>query len=269
MTRLKNVTKKQHYIPRMLLKHFTTFYIPLKKPLIYQYDKIKCIERLVDINDICCKNYLYEIRDESGVISKNEINLIENAFSCFESAWNKIIDKIIIKENITQEDRCLLGVLLVSQLLRTPEVMKFTSDWLYDTAPYIYKQITRNEADKYMKLSSFIFDKFTPETNFILNILIQNILVNRDIVIFHSDYGFILNEQRPVLCLNLFEDCSIKDCLWLLPITKNHCVAAINGNAVSDVDINKNLTRFINLRNFQNDGRFVYGSKSFFEKIQK
>lgn len=252
----------------MLLKHFTTFYIPLKKPLIYQYDKIKCIERLVDINDICCKNYLYEIRDESGLIPEKEINLIEDSFSRFELVWNKIIDKIVKKENITQEERCLLGILLILQLLRTPEIMEFTSEWLYNTAPYIYKPITRNEADKYMKLSSFIFDKVT-ETNFILNMLIQNILVNRNIVIYHSDYGFILNEQRPVLYLSLFEDCSIKDCLWLLPITKNHCVAAINGNAVSDIDISKNFTRFINLRNFQNDGRFVYGSESFFEKIPK
>ena len=53
-------TKKQHYIPRMLLKRFTTFRIPMKKPLIYQYDKEKGIERLVDIYDICRKSELLQ-----------------------------------------------------------------------------------------------------------------------------------------------------------------------------------------------------------------
>lgn len=106
-------TKKQHYIPRMLLKRFTTFHVPMRKPLIYQYDKNKDIERLVDIYDICRKKNLYEIKNESGIISHKEINLIENGFSRLESVWNKIIDKIEQNKTINQNDRCRLGVLLI------------------------------------------------------------------------------------------------------------------------------------------------------------
>ena len=170
------VTKKQHYIPRMLLKHFTTFRIPMRKPLIHQYDKNKDIERLVDVYDVCRERYLYELRDGSGFISKNELNLIENGFSCLESAWDKIIRKIEQKEKISQEEKDLLGILLVLQIIRMPEIMKFTSEWLYNTAINVGKPLTQNEADRYMKLASFVWGRVKPETNWILNTLLEKIL---------------------------------------------------------------------------------------------
>ena len=104
-------TKKQHYIPRMLLKRFTICQIPFRDTLIYQYDKEQGIERLVDIYDICRKNNLYEIKDENGVISDKERNLIENGFSRLESKWNDIIDKVEKEEYITENERGMLCVL--------------------------------------------------------------------------------------------------------------------------------------------------------------
>lgn len=87
-------TKKQHYIPRMLLKRFTTFRVPMRKSLIYQYDKKNNIERMIDVADACRKNNLYELRDEFGLIKDEERNSIEKWFSFMESIWNKILDKI-------------------------------------------------------------------------------------------------------------------------------------------------------------------------------
>lgn len=185
----------------MLLKRFTTFHVPMRKPLIYQYDKNKDIERLVDIYDICRKKNLYEIKNESGIISHKEINLIENGFSRLESVWNKIIDKIEQNKTINQNDRCRLGVLLVLQLIRVPEVMKFTSRWIYDTSMNIGKPVTQNEADRYMKLASFVWGDVEPESNWILNVLLNNILANKNIIIYRSEYDFILNGERPVLLI--------------------------------------------------------------------
>lgn len=255
----------------MLLKRFTTFHIPMRKPLIYQYDKDKNIERLVDIYDICRKNNLYEIRDESGIISDEEINLIENGFSHLESAWNKIIDKIEQREDITQNDRCMLGVLLVLQLIRTPEIMKFTSEWLYNKSVDVGKPLTQNEVDKYMKLASFVWGNVKPETNWILNILLEKILAGKDVIIYHSNSDFILNGSRPVLCLKFIETDDIKNCIWLLPIAKNYCIrlADEDKKAILYRDIDKSFTHFININNFQNDGRFVYGSKSILNRIKK
>ena len=260
-------TKKQHYIPRMLLKRFTIFHIPMKKPLIYQYDKEKRIERLVDIYDICRKNYLYEIRNESGIISHEEINLIENGFSHLESVWNRIIDKIEQEKNITQNDKCMLGILLVLQLMRMPEIMKFMSAWLYDKSAYVGKPITQNEADRYMKLASFVWGNVEPSTNWILNILLENILADKDIVIYHSNSNFILNGDRPVLCLNSFKTDDINNCIWLLPISKNYCIGLTNKGTTLYKDIDENLTNFINMHNFQNNGRYIYGSESILDQI--
>lgn len=268
-------TKKQHYIPRMLLKRFTTFHVPMRKPLIYQYDKNKDIERLVDIYDICRKKNLYEIKNESGIISHKEINLIENGFSCLESVWNKIIDKIEQNKTINQNDRCRLGVLLVLQLIRVPEVMKFTSRWIYDTSMNIGKPVTQNEADRYMKLASFVWGDVEPESNWILNVLLNNILANKNIIIYRSEYDFILNGERPVLCLKLFDTNDINNCKWFLPITKNHCIGLVDEKGLPDeetqlyVDINKDFTYFINERIFRNNGRFIYGRNPNLSRFNK
>ena len=110
---------------------------------------------MVDIYDVCRKKNLYEIKNESGIISHKEINLIENGFSRLEFVWNKIIDKIEQNKTINQNDRCRLGVLLVLQLIRVPEVMKFTSRWIYDTSMNIGKPVTQNEADRYIEVGFF------------------------------------------------------------------------------------------------------------------
>lgn len=262
-------TKKQHYIPRMLLKRFTTFHIPMRKPLIYQYDKEKSIERSVDVYEICRKNNLYEIKDESGTISDTEINLIENGFSRLEFVWDKIIDKIEQGKNINMDDRCMLGVLLVLQLMRMPEIMKFTSEWLYNESADIGKTLTRNKADRYMKLASFVWGDVKPETNWILNILLENILAGKDVIIYHSDSDFILNGSRPVLCLKFFETDNIGNCIWFLPITKNYCIGLTDEGTTLYKNVDKNLTHFINMHNFQNEGRFIYGSESILNRIEE
>lgn len=255
-------TKKQHYIPRMLLKRFTTFQIPMRKPMIYQYDKCKNIERLVDIYDVCHKKYLYEIRDESGIISDKELNLIENRFFCLESKWDRIICKIEQSQDVTQDDRCMLGVLLVLQLMRMPEFMSFASDWLYNTFINTGKPLSQNKADRYAKLASFVWGEVEPETNWMLNILFEKILDGKDVIICHSDTEFILNGDRPVLCLKLFEHSDIGKCQWYLPIAKNYCITLMDEGNPFYIDMDARVTGFINMHNFQNDSRFIYRSKS-------
>lgn len=254
-------TKKQHYIPRMLLKRFTMFRVPMRKPLIYQYDKEKGIERLVDIYDICRKNNLYEIKDAKGRISDKEVNLIENGFSRLEFTWNKIIDKIEQGKDINQDDRDMLGVLLVLQLVRTPEVMELTSEWLYEKSVDIGKPLTQNEADRYMKLALFVWGDVKPEKNWMLNILLEKILFGRIIVIYHSNSDFILNGSRPVLWLKHLATNDVDKCTWYLPIAKNYCIGLVNKETALYKNIGVKKTRCINIQNFLNDGRFIYGSE--------
>ena len=100
----KQWTKKQHFIPRMILKHHTYFRIPMRKPIIYQYDKEKGICRAVDIYDICRKDNLYEFRNEDGSIKESTRNAIENTLSWYESSWGKIFNKILSHQELTHPD---------------------------------------------------------------------------------------------------------------------------------------------------------------------
>ena len=70
----KQWTRKQHFVSCMILKHYTYFQIPMRKPIIYQYAKEKDICRVVDIYDICRTDNLYEFRNEDGSIKESMRN---------------------------------------------------------------------------------------------------------------------------------------------------------------------------------------------------
>lgn len=102
-------TKRQHYIPRMILRNHTIpFRLPQRKNVIWQYDKIKQIERIVSIDDVCWEKNLYEIKDDSGQILKGTRNEIERNFSIIESAWNRVFLQIINHRGINPDDEYLI-----------------------------------------------------------------------------------------------------------------------------------------------------------------
>ena len=253
-------TKKQHYIPRMILKHFVYFRIPMRKPLIYQYDKVSHTERLVDIYDVCRKNNLYELRDENNNIVEAERNLIEKGFSVLESYWDKAIRKVINKSDLDETDENWLCLLIVLQLLRTPEIMKFTSDWLYEVSDVIDKPLERYVADRYSKLATFVWGEVKPETNWILDMVLQFVLEDKFLVVYESDKPFILNGNRPVLCTHFCEESN--NCTWFLPIADNYCLVLVDNEMNRYVHINDAMVDYINSEIYANDGRYIYSSTS-------
>ena len=62
---MRKVTRKQHYIPRMILRRHA---IPYYSNHIWLYDSKEAVERMVSISDVCCEKYLYEFRGEFGKI---------------------------------------------------------------------------------------------------------------------------------------------------------------------------------------------------------
>lgn len=77
------VTKKQHYYPRCLLKHFAN---DNKKVFVYirKGDKIE----LMNYEKICASNYTYESDDQVD-------NVLEHKLGKYESKIEPIIDNII------------------------------------------------------------------------------------------------------------------------------------------------------------------------------
>lgn len=253
-------TKKQHYIPRMILKNFSFSNSNKneKKFFVYQLDKNKKIERIVSVLDICYEKNLYEIKDENGQIL--ERNLIEKGFSCLEESWNKIINKIIAKQRITEDDKNMLGLLLVMQIMRMPEFIDATSTWLYSAVKNTDNSLTKNEADKYTKLASFVWGEVKPETNWMLDIMLREILKDKSITIYHSNSKFILNGDSPVSFLNLDVPNNLSQVQWILPLTEHHCLGLLDKGNPLYIDIDSNMTNFVNHQIFHSGGNWIYSS---------
>lgn len=150
----KQWTKKQHFVPRMILKHHTYFQIPMRKPIIYQYDKEKDICRTVDIYDICRKDNLYEFRNEDGSIKESTRNAIENTLSWYESSWDKIFNKILSHQELTETDFAFLYLLFAVQILRLPDVQKVGVQLYKDFTKDIEHQFTDTDIENWVKYAS-------------------------------------------------------------------------------------------------------------------
>ena len=256
-------TKKQHYIPRMLLKRFTTFRVPMRKSFIYQYDKKNNIERMIDVADACRKNNLYELRDEFGLIKDEERNSIEKWFSFMESIWNKILDKIDQHKYLNSREQSVLSTLVVFQLMRTPEIMQFMKQWIYDTFNDMGRSFTNNQSDRYVKLASFGWGEISPKQKWILDLMFNKLLVGKYIVIYHSDATFILNGNRPVFTTGSIESVDINYCKCYLPVSKHYCLGLVEGNNNElYIEAPNWFVELINSHNFLNAGRFIYSSES-------
>ena len=104
---MKNqITKRQHWNPRMHLKHFAN------NGKIYSYDKKNMTVKLISIEDAAVGKWFYD-----------KDNSIENKLSKIESIVDRIYLKIIRTkriDNITIEERKYLNEFMVLQDYRTP-----------------------------------------------------------------------------------------------------------------------------------------------------
>ena len=82
------VTKKQHYYPRSLLKHFAD-----STSKFYVYNCVANIEQYVHYESICYKKYTYEekISDDRIIVD----NILENKLSRFEGEISEIVEHIV------------------------------------------------------------------------------------------------------------------------------------------------------------------------------
>ena len=155
-------TRKQHYIPRMILKNHTRFEIPMRFPLIYQYDEATEKEHAVRIDGVCYKDNLYEYKDDAGNVI--DLNLIENTFSVYEDKWNGIILSLKNRPELTREDLAFIYLLFPLQIMRMPEMLTLTSNWLKSTSP----ELSEIESQRYARILSLVPGQLDIKRNIIL-----------------------------------------------------------------------------------------------------
>ncbi len=125
-------TIDEHFIPRMYYRGFSEIKTVRKKEkaFIWEYDikSKRQIPSQVNVNSICVKKDLYELKDNSGnYIARN---IIENAFKEIEYAASIVINKIhdiasnskvyTVNLSLSDKEKGILTILIVALKYRDP-----------------------------------------------------------------------------------------------------------------------------------------------------
>ena len=140
MSNGKQLTKKQHFIPRVYLRGFSiddNNITDNDKKRINYYDLINDeFKTDVKINTQCCEKNIYELTDEKG----DQIlpNYLEKALGLLEIQFPKYRDKLrgkaFIDDNyktksfLTHEEKVFWIVYMTLQLMRDPQILKATEE---------------------------------------------------------------------------------------------------------------------------------------------
>lgn len=272
MIHIAYTTKRQHYIPQMILKqHFVDFkdaQIPERYPYLWQYDKVNNVERKIyDVSKICYEKNLYEFKDDSGQITPGTCNDLENYLSKCESKWNIVLKRIISYkdqiEKVSIDDWALLFTLMVSQIMRTPEAIKYNTKYIQNAV----NSSSKNSSEQYAKYISLVFEGIDNERNWMVSQLLR-LMFMKNIIIGHTDKIFLLNGNRPVLIFST-ANMAIRDATLYLPFNKHYCILMTpsyeheeNRTVTTNYyEFPEAFVKFLNQQNFENDGRFIYAGK--------
>lgn len=153
----KQITRRQHYVPKAYLKNFT----PEDKKYLQVYVVFPQNKKakLVSIDNICCHNYLY---DQIAIDSESEAHIfvapneIEDSFIAIEGAYSTIISELMADlhsknafELSTQDIGKLRGF-MASLICRNPvfvHICNCVVDRMYNQDPEYIERIRNTFPD--------------------------------------------------------------------------------------------------------------------------
>lgn len=115
---MKNEPKKHHYVQQSYLKGFD-FPTKGKEPKIVMYSKERPLSqpKIISIKDAACKRDLHTIK----IQDKDDRRLIEEILSNLEDKLITNIKDVICKENITDENKVGLAMMILLMKSRVPQ----------------------------------------------------------------------------------------------------------------------------------------------------
>lgn len=142
-------TKKQHYIPQVYLKGFSS-----DKPFVFAHwftDENRISSKSVPIKTICVEKNLYEVEDKNGKIVL--LNFVEKCLSFFEGKFARFFKdlerKAYNEKNLetkcffTSDEKCFWRLFVALQMLRLPKVINCAKEFTLD---YFDNSVSPNEA---------------------------------------------------------------------------------------------------------------------------
>lgn len=253
------VTKKQHYYPRCLLKHFAN---DDKKVFVYIRKGNK--EAYMNYERICASNCTYESDDQVD-------NVLEHKLGKYESKIEPIIDDIIknYKTNnfsVSEEDQQELFQYLWLQYLRTDAgrihfVNLFENIFSYKPRkePIDLEEIEKKENKDKIKRFNWVFKQGNK-----LERLLKSFR-KTDTMNFHiaRSMGNLLTSDNPVIGTNNWAQI-------MLPIAPRICIVfqhdIINSSKNLQVMLTPDKTRYLNEATINTGNYFIISNEDFSNK---
>lgn len=210
----KQITKRQHYVPKAYLKNFAVK--DQKAPQVYAIFPKNKDAKLVSIEDICCRAYLYDqiaIDPDSGARIFAEANKLEDSFIEHEGNYATIISKL--KNNLCNTNECKLSPEDIEQLkqfmallvFRNPvfvHMMNCMIDRLYTNDPKsmdrIKKQFPDTPSNILMALlaNKFLKMQISPDTGMLPRAMLKT-MDAAQVCIFKTQGSFFITSDMPVV----------------------------------------------------------------------
>lgn len=236
----KQITRRQHYIPKMILKRHALSQICENDQKIFYLNKKGWKNKYANYKDLAYEDFLYEFKIENKIMCPN---LIENKMSNLENECNQIITKILSKEEVSDSDLCWLLLFTTLQITRMPEIIKIAENMVE----------SKNLALKMCLLwgqnieDSQIFDLFLKGN------------LKRDIKILKSEQPFILGLERPVVILKNFTREDHQNLFVIFPFSSHYCLFLnpFSKDSQLFIEITKQETEKINSIIYENNNEIA------------
>lgn len=249
------VTKKQHYYPRTLIKHFAN-----EDEKLYTFIRMGNKVQYVKYQNVCSQNYTYE--GSSGVD-----NILENKLSLLEGKVAPIVDKIVnninqntVSVNLKNTEIGFLYKYIFLQYIRTDSgrirFIRGFGNMKYIPKKYQYKIDEINDSKKREILE--FNDRFKQEG--VLENLV-NYIVKPNFMNFHIVIGEnFITSDNPVIGLD-------EGMQLYMPISSNCCIAFqhdfVNCSREIPVEITSVKEKFINECQIETSNYYIMSSKNF------
>ena len=238
-----NTTKKQHYVPQVYLKGFSGDQKHIWRYHLDPFDAGK----LVPIESVCRRNYLYEIRDNTGGLERT--NWIENVLAQFEGRYATYLRDLERKafHEANFKTKCFLNsneklfwkLYVAVQIMRTPEVINTANAVVKD---FFDKQLSKDE--QYMvALSQCLpfFNQLKEEDKNVFSVFLKPLL-GMSIAIGVDLEGTLYTSDNPVYCyvppyedfaqINEYEEV-------IMPLTTKLVLILLGGEKKKEYDKNR------------------------------
>lgn len=293
---MQNHPKRHHYIPQFFLKYFSQ-----DKSNLWVFDRVKKEYRFQDTRKIASENKFY-----TYTVKGKEENL-ENLFGKIEGLAKPILDKLLIKEEISMQEKADFSMFLAALRVRIPDFKKWTEEsgekmykkfnkLTFSNREYVEKMIKKSgkrvseqEIDELMDFAtdeSRYYVKFPPGywlgTMLRLSLDIADIFIDSNWDLYHFDKKYaLLTSDNPVVLVppknydpfygfGLATVGTVK----VIPLSSNICLVTKELTKTPEIvhkdSTEKDLSRWFNRIVATNSDRFVFSpEKGKLEKLVK